>query len=126
MPRVTVVHTAGRTPPRVPFQALKAAVLPSSYALSIATVSDARMRSLNRRYRKRDSVANVLSFPLSKKEGELLLSLTEARRGAKKFNMTYQTFVTYLVIHGLLHLKGLRHGSTMSQAESKLLRRFAK
>jgi len=74
---------------------------------------------------KRDTLAsNVLAFPLSKKSGELLLCSKTARAQAKEFGMDHHTFLAYLFIHGLLHLKGFAHGATMESEERRVMRRF--
>ena len=72
-------------------------------------------------YRGKNKPANVLSFPLSNKSGEIFIDLVTAQKDAKKFEMPFQKFVAYLFIHGLLHLKEMKHGATMEQAEKKLL-----
>lgn len=89
---------------------VKNKILGSKYDLSVALVDDLTMRELNRRYRKKPHPANVLSFPLSNNEGEILIN----KRCAKNKN-----YASYLFVHSLLHLKGLRHGEKMRRAERK-------
>ena len=104
---------------------MAAAILPKQYELSIVIIGDKESRRLNKTHHHRGKVANILSFPLSKEEGELFLNPTEARRDAPRFGFSEKKMLHFLVIHGLLHLKGHRHGATMSQAENKLLKRFS-
>ena len=59
-------------------------------------------------------VSNVLAFPLSKTSGEILI----CKSAAKPFT------VEYLFIHGLLHLKGLKHGATMEREERRVMTTF--
>lgn len=99
---------------------LKKAVLGEAYDLSFAYVTPAQMRRAMK-FKKlppnelsRTKTSNVLSFPLSKKSGEILI----CRSAAKPYT------VEYLFIHGLFHIKGLKHGDTMERAEDKLLKRF--
>jgi probable rRNA maturation factor len=80
----------------------------------------------NKTYRGKDYPTNILSFPLSETEGEIYISLSTARRDAKKFEMSYKKFLHLLFIHGVLHLKGHDHGSTMEELEEKYLRTFYK
>lgn len=54
------------------------------------------MRSLNKKYRKKDKVANVLSFKFGKNEGEIFLNTTEKK-------------LSYLFTHACLHLLGYNH-----------------
>jgi ssRNA-specific RNase YbeY (16S rRNA maturation enzyme) len=102
------------------FSRLKNEVLGQDYDLSVAFLSPAEMRKAMK-YKKlsepelrRTKTSNVLSFPLSKTSGEILL----CRAAAKPYT------VEYLFIHGLLHLKGLKHGGTMERAEDTLLEQF--
>jgi ssRNA-specific RNase YbeY (16S rRNA maturation enzyme) len=72
------------------------------------------MRAITLRTKKKSHVSNVLSFPLSPTSGEILI----CKAAAKPFS------VEFLFIHGLLHLKGLKHGATMEREEDRLLKRF--
>jgi len=92
------------------FDKIKNKVLGNDYELSLVFASDALTRRLNRTYRGIDKSTNVLAFPLSKTSGEIFIN----RARAKPFS------VKYLFIHGLLHLKGMRHGDTMERTEKKL------
>lgn len=120
----TLLNTTKGSPPRLPFRAMKEAVLGTRYELSAVIIGDARSRALNKRWRKKDAPANVLSFPLDETHGELFLDLSQARRDAANFDMTVRAFVGYLFIHGMLHLKGYQHGRTMESKEHAVLRRF--
>jgi ssRNA-specific RNase YbeY (16S rRNA maturation enzyme) len=40
--------------------------------------------------------------------------------------MSYNKFIHLLIIHGMLHLKGHAHGSTMEKLEDTYLTRFCK
>jgi probable rRNA maturation factor len=80
---------------------------------------------LNRTYREKDYPTNVLSFPLSENSGELVLCETVMKKEYRSFSMSYTRFVTYLLIHGMLHLKGYDHGSTMEHEEEKFLKKFS-
>jgi probable rRNA maturation factor len=105
----------------IPFTRLKNAVLGRSFELSLVFCDSLLSRRLNRIYRKKNKPANILTFPLSKKSGEIFIDLVTARQEAKTFEMSFENFVRYLFIHGLLHLKGMDHGATMEKAEKKLL-----
>lgn len=111
-------------PPRLPFKLAKNLTLGEKYDLSLVFVSESESKSLNKKYRGKDKPANVLSFPLSKNAGEMVICLKEARRDAPRFNMGYPSFVALLFIHGLLHLKGMRHGSKMEGKEKEILKKL--
>lgn len=59
-------------------------------------------------------ISNVLSFPLSKSSGEILI----CKKAAPPYTLEY------LFIHGLCHLKGYKHGATMERIELRTLKRF--
>ncbi|MEK7539399.1 MAG: rRNA maturation RNase YbeY [Patescibacteria group bacterium] len=101
------------------FEKLKNDILGKKYSLSIAYVSEKKSREINKKYRKKDKATNVLSFSLRKNEGELVLCRTLIKKEAKKIKRTSGEWLGFLVIHGMLHLKGLRHSSTMERAEKK-------
>lgn len=92
-------------------------MLGSRYDVSVVFVSDKEMRKAMRyRYKKISGkkTSNVLSFPLSKTSGEILICPTAAGPYS----------LGYLFIHGCLHLKGINHGATMEREENRLLARF--
>jgi len=103
---------------------MKQAVLGRSYELSVAVVGAARMRAANARYRKKDAVTDILSFPFDKASGEILINIPKAEQKARHALMDRRNYLGYLFIHGLLHLKGHDHGSIMEREEKKLCRRF--
>ena len=118
----TITNTTKGRLPRLPFSRLKEEVFGKKYALSLVFVSDARARELNKKHRGKNEPANVLSFPLSSKEGEICIAPGKAKTDAPIFKMPYRRFVFFLFIHALLHLKGFRHGGTMEKKEAQLLR----
>lgn len=123
---LSVTNVTKGAPPvgGAPFAAMKDAVLGKSYELSLVFVSRAEMRRLNRLYRGKDASTDTLSFPLSKTSGEIFMNIEEARKEAKKFGRNPKNFLAFLFIHGLAHLKGMRHGSRMESFERKYCARF--
>ncbi|MFA6273833.1 MAG: rRNA maturation RNase YbeY [Candidatus Paceibacterota bacterium] len=101
------------------FNLIKNDILGEDYDLSLAFISAKKSREINKTYRKKNKPTNVLSFPLSKTEGEILICKEVAKKEASKFDKTLDQFIGFLVIHGLLHLKGMQHGSIMEKAEKK-------
>lgn len=108
--------------PRLSFKEMKGSVLGKQYSLSLVFIGDRTSERLNHKYRAVSKPASVLSFPLSEDEGEIFINLRKARDDAHKFNMTFKRFVAYLFIHGMLHLKGMKHGGTMEEEERYLLK----
>jgi probable rRNA maturation factor len=116
-------RTKGKLP-RLPFSDIKDAVLGKTYELSVVFIGEKRSRTLNNTYRQKDKPTNVLSFSLEKNTGEIFITPTKARREAKQFGRTTDNFIAFLLIHGLCHLKGMEHGSTMEKMEEKICKKF--
>ncbi len=106
------------------FEIVKSDILGKDYSLSIAYVSEAKSQEINKKYRGKDKPTNVLSFALREGEGEIILCKPVIKREAKNFDKTPTQFLNFLVIHGMLHLKGMTHSSTMERAEAKYDKKY--
>jgi probable rRNA maturation factor len=103
---------------------IKNFVLGEKFELSLVFIGDKVSKNLNKKYRGKDKPTDILSFPLSKKSGEIFINLKRTKTEAKKFERGFENFVLFLFIHGLLHLKGMDHGSKMENAEKKVRTKF--
>lgn len=78
--------------------------------VSIAFVSNAAIRKINRRFLNHDFATDVLSFPLkgpgSDLFGELVISAEYAASEAAKRKIPVEEELLRYVAHGLLHLLG--------------------
>jgi probable rRNA maturation factor len=97
-------------------------------ALTIALVSDARVKALNRRYRRADRPTDVLSFPAEEPDqlGDVVIATGVARRQARAAGHSLATELRVLALHGLLHLLGYDHerdAGRMARVERRLRRR---
>ncbi len=70
--------------------------------ISVVLVSDAKIKELNRKYRKENRVTDVLAFDY----GEIFICLPQAKRQAKELGHSFKKELTILLIHGILHLAG--------------------
>jgi probable rRNA maturation factor len=78
--------------------------------LSVALVSDRRMRALNRQFRGKDKTTDVLSFPSERPFlGDIVIASGVAAQQAKAAGHSIVTEVRVLALHGLLHLLGYDH-----------------
>ena len=119
-----ITNKTKSTLPRVPFGLIKDVALGKDYNLSLVFIGEAESKKLNNTYRKKNKSTNILSFTLDKKNGEIFITPAVAKREAPKFDRNFGNFIAFLFIHGLMHLKGMEHGSTMERAERKLQKKF--
>mgnify|MGYP001088332087 CR=1 FL=1 len=119
-----ITNKTKRKLPGLPFCHMKETVLGKSYNLSLVFIGETRSRKLNVEYRKKDKSTNILSFPLSDTEGEIFIDLTKSTKEAPLFDRSFDNFIGFLFIHGLFHLKGYDHGSTMERNEEKIRKKF--
>lgn len=119
-----LLGSTARSYPKLPYERIKTDILGSKYELSLTFVGTARAQQLNQTYRQKDYVPNVLSFPLTKTQGEVYITPAVAKKEAAKFSLSYQGYVGFLFIHGLLHLSGLDHGPKMEKLEQQYLKKY--
>jgi probable rRNA maturation factor len=99
--------------------------------VTVAIVADARMRALNRRFRRVDHATDVLSFPSDSRRpaaflGEIVIARGVAVRQARRLGHPLRTELRILALHGLLHLLGYDHEvdkGQMARIEARLRRR---
>lgn len=116
-------HTKGDIPD-LPFLEIKNTILGSAYELSLVFPTLDTATQLHLEWKKKPGPVNILSFPLDTNEGEIILTLSQARTEAKHFERTYYQHLAFLFIHGCLHLKGMTHGAKMEKEERLLYAQF--
>ena len=97
-------------------------------SVTIAFVSDARIRELNLRFRGIDKATDILSFPnadatAENNLGDLAISLSRAASQARENDLELDQEIAQLILHGLLHLCGYDHetdNGEMNRLELKL------
>ena len=86
--------------------------------LSIALIGQGRIRELNKRYRGKTRVTDVLAFPNNEFDlGEIVICLREVKKNAQRFNSTFKKELARVSIHGILHLLGYDHEKSDAQAK---------
>lgn len=94
----------------------------AGHDVSIALVDDRLIQELNNQYRQKNAATNVLSFPFTdgadrlslaqipvKELGDIVISLETAQREAIQCNQTFHQRLSWLLVHGMLHLQGYDH-----------------
>ena len=130
---------------RIADAVLKELKIKSKTEISLAIVGNGRIRKLNKIYRGKNRVTDVLSFSnksvlsylakafprLKKGEdiefvnppdkisrlGEIIISYPQAKKQARKKEHSLEKELTILFIHGILHLLGYDHEKNIKQAE---------
>jgi len=103
--------------------------------LSVALVGEGRMRKLNKKYRRRNRVTDVLTFgeipsgPIGPKGrmpnsikglSEMVICLQEVKKNAKRIGISFEKELAQVLIHGVLHLLGYDHEKTKKEAEKMI------
>ncbi|MBU6431367.1 MAG: rRNA maturation RNase YbeY [Patescibacteria group bacterium] len=106
------------------FAKMKEAVLGKDYDLSLVFIGKNKIKKLNKSYGGADKATDILSFPLSEKEGEIFICDEMAVEEAPRFGRSRDNFIKFLFIHGLAHLKGFEHSGKMENEEKKFRNKF--
>jgi probable rRNA maturation factor len=75
--------------------------------VSIAFVGDKTIRRLNKTYRNKDKITDVLAFPGEDDFfGEIIINYAQIKRQAKLYSSGAKEELIFILTHGLLHLLG--------------------
>ncbi len=106
------------------FDQIKKTILGNKYELSLVFTTATKIKELNKIYRQINKPTDILSSPLSKNSGEIFICRSKAKKEMAKFNRPYENFLSFLFIHGLVHLKGYDHSPQMEKVEEKFRKKF--
>ena len=109
---------------KLPYEKIKNDILGTEYVVSLVFVGAKRAQTLNKSYRKKTYIPNVLAFPIDKTCGEIFICTQNLKNEAPDFGMSVRTYTGFLFIHALLHLKGIQHGDTMDRLEKRYCHRY--
>ena len=87
--------------------------------ITIRFVAEEEGRALNYEYRQKDYATNVLSFPYETDPiiaGDLVICPAVAKREAQEQGKSLEAHCAHLIVHGLLHLQGYDHETSMDDA----------
>ncbi|MGZ3579646.1 MAG: rRNA maturation RNase YbeY, partial [Syntrophales bacterium] len=103
----------------------------SDKVISLLFVDDREIREINRRYLNRDYPTNVVSFSLTEGEfgdinpnilGDIVISAETAFNDAEESDIAFNDELTFLMIHGILHLLDYDHGNA-DQVKTQAMRK---
>ena len=99
--------------------------------VDVCCVTNDYIRKLNKRYMDRYAFTDVLAFPIDETLynaggerrlllGEIIISLDQTKRNARKYNVSFIQELRLYVIHGILHLLG--YDDTSPRAREEMFR----
>lgn len=98
----------------------------SGYELSVLLLDNKGIRAVNKKYLNRNRPTNVISFSLTEGEfgninphvlGDVVISVEKALEQAEIRGTSLEEELTFLLIHGILHLVGYDHEKKGSERE---------
>lgn len=103
---------------------------PGLCEISLSVVEPEEIRSINRQFRDKDAVTDVLSFPqyddlnaIENEEeiclGDVVICHQVALQQAKEYGHSYEREFVYLFVHSMLHLLGYDHMEPEEKAEMR-------
>ena len=100
-----------------------------SIEVTLRIVGSREGRRLTRLYRRSDRATNVLSFSYGARKGDVVLCHPVIARECRAQGKSLRAHYAHLVVHGMLHLRGLDHedrraAARMELEEIRILRRI--
>lgn len=110
--------------------------------ISITLVNNEQIKEINKEYREKDAVTDVLSFPMLNFDehrnivdeynigdynyddellllGDIVLSLERAKEQAQEYGHSFEREVGFLTVHSMFHLLGYDH---QDDADERIMR----
>jgi probable rRNA maturation factor len=109
-------------------------IAPQASSFGVRLCGERAMRAINRDFRGRDEVTDVLSFPGGDALepghlGDVVICVAQARRQAGERGVSLQRELQTLLLHGVLHCQGWDHETDdgeMERHERRLRRRWVR
>lgn len=83
--------------------------------------NDQFLLNINKEYLNHSTLTDIITFDYSEKtdiiSGDIFISIERITDNAKKFNATFETELSRVMIHGVLHLLGYKDKAKADKAE---------
>ena len=99
---------------------------PTDWHISIVYVDNSVITRLNQKHLNKNRATDVISFNLTDEfsdnpEGEIYISLEQAKIQAAEYSVTFEEEIIRLTAHGILHLFGYKDNTEEKQIKMSLL-----
>ena len=131
---VQFASAAAELPARAQIRRWVAAALEQAAEITVRVVDAEEAQSLNRGYRRKDYVPNVLTFEYGEISpgvlgGDVVICAPVVEREAREQGKPLQHHYAHMTVHGVLHLQGYDHidpadADIMESREAAILKRF--
>lgn len=107
-----------------------------NFELSITIVKNEEIKEINQKYRSIDQVTDVISFaiedndeneinfffegkesPFPRLLGDIFISIDKTKEQAQEYGHSFERELSFLVVHGFLHLNGYDHQTKKEEKE---------
>jgi len=87
--------------------------------LTVVFLDPAPAKKLNKQFRKKNYATDVLSFSseIPDELGELVMCPQVLQKQAKEHDLSFKAELSYMLIHGVLHLLGHDHEKSKTEAK---------
>ena len=93
-------------------------------SLRLIITDDESLRKLKKEYFKQDIYTDVIAFNLSDKDelidSEVYVSIDRVLENSSKFKQSFDNELKRVIVHGILHICGLRDGTSKERDEMTL------
>ena len=100
--------------------------LKKNIEVSLSLAGESKIKELNNKYRNKNKVTDVLSFPMIQDTkyvthdtdlGDIFICLPFAKNQTKSENISIERKLAQLTVHGFLHLAGYDHEKSTGEAK---------
>ena len=97
--------------------------------ISVSLVSKNEIKKINKKFRNINKITDVISFSFKDNKmdtfmlGEMYICVSKAYSQAKKYNHSFEREISFLFVHGLLHILGYNH---IEKKDEEIMFKFQK